>query len=155
MDLHKIDWENIPWEPVREGITRKSFSGNGATLALHKLMPKHEPKPHKHTYEQLVYILAGHIRFHVGDKSVVLGPGRPAANPAGRHALGRGGRRRAGPQSRYLHAGARGIRPGATIGGANPRDHLCISAGFRKLDLNSVTSQRAEPRCRNGSSASI
>ena len=34
MDLHKIDWENIPWEPVREGITRKSFSGNGATLAL-------------------------------------------------------------------------------------------------------------------------
>ena len=68
MDLHKIDWENIPWEPVREGITRKSFSGNGATLALHKLMPKHEPKPHKHTYEQLVYILAGHIRFHVGDK---------------------------------------------------------------------------------------
>ena len=75
MDLHKIDWENIPWEPVREGITRKSFSGNGATLALHKLMPKHEPKPHKHTYEQLVYILAGHIRFHVGDKTVVLGPG--------------------------------------------------------------------------------
>ena len=37
--------------------------------------PKHEPKPHKHTYEQLVYILAGHIRFHVGDESVVLGPG--------------------------------------------------------------------------------
>ena len=44
-----------------EGITRKSFSGNGATLALHRLMPKHEPNPHKHTYEQLVYILAGHI----------------------------------------------------------------------------------------------
>jgi quercetin dioxygenase-like cupin family protein len=75
MDLHKIDWENIPWEPVREGIVRKAFSGNGATLALHKLMPKHEPKPHKHSYEQIVYILAGHIRFHVGDKSVVLGPG--------------------------------------------------------------------------------
>ena len=53
MDLHKIDWENIPWEPVREGITRKSFSGNGATLALHKLMPKHEPKPHKHTIQPL------------------------------------------------------------------------------------------------------
>ena len=75
MELHKIDWENIPWEPVREGITRKSFSGNGATLALHKLMPKHEPKPHRHEYEQLVYILAGRIRFHVGDESVVLGPG--------------------------------------------------------------------------------
>ena len=28
MDLHKIDWENMPWEPVREGIMRKAFSGN-------------------------------------------------------------------------------------------------------------------------------
>ena len=73
--LHMIDWENIPWEPVREGIVRKAFSGNGATVALHKLMPKHEPRPHKHAYEQIVYILAGHIRFHVDDKRVVLGPG--------------------------------------------------------------------------------
>jgi quercetin dioxygenase-like cupin family protein len=39
------------------------------------VMPKHEPKPHKHEYEQLVYILAGRIRFHVGDESLVLGPG--------------------------------------------------------------------------------
>jgi quercetin dioxygenase-like cupin family protein len=75
MDLHQIDWENVPWEPVREGITRKAFSGNGATVALHKLMPKHEPKPHAHSYEQIVYIIAGRIRFHVGEKSVMLGPG--------------------------------------------------------------------------------
>jgi len=27
MDLHQIDWENMPWEPVREGIERKAFSG--------------------------------------------------------------------------------------------------------------------------------
>jgi quercetin dioxygenase-like cupin family protein len=38
-------------------------------------MPKHEPKPHAHSYEQIVYILAGRIRFHIGEKSVVLGPG--------------------------------------------------------------------------------
>jgi quercetin dioxygenase-like cupin family protein len=75
MDLHQIDWENIPWEPVREGITRKAFSGNGATVALNKLMPKHKPNPHSHSYEQIVYIIAGRIRFHVGEKSVVLGPG--------------------------------------------------------------------------------
>ena len=75
MDLHKIDWENMPWEPVREGIVRKAFSGSGATVALHKLMPKHEPKPHKHTYEQIVYILQGQIDFHVGDEVIRLGPG--------------------------------------------------------------------------------
>ena len=50
-------------------------------MALHKLMPKHEPKPHNHTYEQIVYIIAGQIRFHIGDESVVLGPGGLAANP--------------------------------------------------------------------------
>ena len=75
MDLHKIDWENMPWQPVREGITRKAFSGNGATVALHRLMPKHAPNPHAHSYEQIVYILAGRIRFHIGENSVVLGPG--------------------------------------------------------------------------------
>lgn len=75
MHLHKIDWENMPWQPVREGITRKAFSGNGATVALHRLMPKHAPNPHAHSYEQIVYILAGRIRFHIGDNSVVLGPG--------------------------------------------------------------------------------
>ena len=44
-------------------------------MALNKLMPKHTPNPHKHTYEQIVYIIAGRIRFHVGDQSVELGPG--------------------------------------------------------------------------------
>jgi quercetin dioxygenase-like cupin family protein len=62
--LHMVDWESIPWELVRDGIVRKAFSGTGATVALHRLMPKHEPRPHKHAHEQIVYILAGHIRFH-------------------------------------------------------------------------------------------
>ena len=75
MDLHTIDWETIPWEPVREGIVRKAFSGTGATVALNRLMPKHKPNPHKHTYEQIVYIIAGRIRFYVGDETVELGPG--------------------------------------------------------------------------------
>ena len=75
MDAHKIDWSTIPWTPVRHGVERKAFSGEGATVALHRLLPKHEPRPHSHTYEQIVYIIAGQIRFHVGDESVTLGPG--------------------------------------------------------------------------------
>ena len=47
------------------------IDGNPGKRAL----PKHEPKPHAHSYEQIVYILAGRIRFHIGEKSVVLGPG--------------------------------------------------------------------------------
>lgn len=75
MDVHKIDWNAIPWTPVREGVERKAFSGDGATLALHRLMPGHEPRPHSHSYEQIVYILAGTIRFHVGDETHDIGPG--------------------------------------------------------------------------------
>ncbi|MES2191895.1 MAG: cupin domain-containing protein [Pseudomonadota bacterium] len=68
MNVHQVDWNAIPWEPVREGVSRKSFAGEGATLALHKLAPGHEPKPHQHPNEQIVYILAGQIRFHIGDQ---------------------------------------------------------------------------------------
>ena len=49
MDVHKIDWSAIPWTPVRQGVERKAFSGDGATVALHRLMPKHEPRPHSHS----------------------------------------------------------------------------------------------------------
>ena len=38
MDVHKIDWSAIPWTPVRQGVERKAFSGEGATVALHRLM---------------------------------------------------------------------------------------------------------------------
>lgn len=75
MNLHQIDWSKMEWQPVREGVDRKAFSGQGATVALHRLMPGHTPSPHKHPHEQIVYIIAGQIRFHVGELVTVLGPG--------------------------------------------------------------------------------
>ena len=75
MNLHQIDWSKLEWQPVRDGVERKAFSGAGATLALHRLMPGHEPRPHQHPHEQIVYILGGQIRFHVGDEQTLLGPG--------------------------------------------------------------------------------
>ena len=38
MNLHQVDWSKLEWQPVREGVERKAFSGAGATLALHRLM---------------------------------------------------------------------------------------------------------------------
>jgi quercetin dioxygenase-like cupin family protein len=75
MNVHQIDWTAIPWEPVRDGVARKSFAGEGATLALHRLSPGHEPKPHQHPNEQIVYILAGQIRFHINDEQILLSTG--------------------------------------------------------------------------------
>lgn len=75
MDVRQIDWSSIPWTPVREGVERKAFSGASATVALHRLMPGHKPQPHSHVHEQIAYIISGTMRFHVGDKSYLLGPG--------------------------------------------------------------------------------
>ena len=68
MDIHQINWDDMAWEPVREGVERKAFSGGGATVALHRLMPGHEPKPHSHPHEQIAYILAGEIDFFIEDQ---------------------------------------------------------------------------------------
>jgi quercetin dioxygenase-like cupin family protein len=75
MDVHKIDWNAMPWTFVREGVERKAFSGDDATIALHRLMPGHEPKPHSHPHAQIAYIISGTMRFHVGDTAHVVGPG--------------------------------------------------------------------------------
>ena len=73
--IHHVDWNQVPWQNVREGVDRKSFTGEGGTLALHRLMPGHEPRPHSHPHEQIVYILAGQIDFHVAGEVQRLGPG--------------------------------------------------------------------------------
>ena len=75
MTIPTVDWSKIDWQPVRPGIERKAFSGEGATLALHRLQPGHEPRPHAHPYEQIVYIMAGEVDFHVGAETIRLGPG--------------------------------------------------------------------------------
>lgn len=83
MNIHQVDWDKMEWQPVREGVSRKGFTGAGATLALHRLMPGHEPKPHSHPHEQIVYILAGRIRFHIGDAVTELGAGGLLVVPPG------------------------------------------------------------------------
>lgn len=83
MNIHSVDWDALPWTPVRPGVERKAFSGSAATLALHRLHPGHEPRPHSHLNEQIVYILAGTVDFHIGGSCVRLGPGGLAVVPGG------------------------------------------------------------------------
>lgn len=75
MPIHNVNWEAIEWEPIRGGMDRKTFSGDGATLALHRIQPGHELRPHSHVYEQIVYMLEGSADFHVGDEVQRLEPG--------------------------------------------------------------------------------
>jgi quercetin dioxygenase-like cupin family protein len=68
---------------VRPGVTRRVFTGEGATLAFTTLAPGHEPRPHAHPHEQIVHILAGRCRFTVGDEVAELGPGSTLLVPPG------------------------------------------------------------------------
>jgi quercetin dioxygenase-like cupin family protein len=60
---------------VRDGVSRRVFTGDGATLAWTTLEPGHTPRPHAHDYEQIFYIVAGRVRFTVGGESADMGPG--------------------------------------------------------------------------------
>lgn len=73
--IHNIDWSKLEWKTIRPGVAQKAFSGNGATIAMHRLQPDHEPKPHSHIYEQIAYIVSGTVDFHVGDEVIRMGPG--------------------------------------------------------------------------------
>lgn len=80
--MHHVDWDKIEWKTVRKGVDRKAFTGGGVTLALHRLIPgQHEPFPHKHVNEQIIYILDGVIDCYIGDECVRLGPGGLAVVP--------------------------------------------------------------------------
>jgi quercetin dioxygenase-like cupin family protein len=82
MNIHSIDWNGVAWERVREGVERKAFSGEGATVSLNRLQPGHEPRPHAHPHEQIVYILQGRIDFHIGETVTPLSAGGLLVVPA-------------------------------------------------------------------------
>ena len=65
MNTVTANWNAMSWEEVRKGIKRKVFTGEGATMALNFIEPGHDPKPHSHVHEQLVYIITGECYFHV------------------------------------------------------------------------------------------
>jgi quercetin dioxygenase-like cupin family protein len=69
------NWSSMPWEEVRPGVKRKVFTGEGATLSLNHIEPGHQPKPHSHIHEQVVYIIEGQCEFHVGNSVYPLAEG--------------------------------------------------------------------------------
>ena len=81
MKVGRFDGLNVTH--ARPGVVRRVFSGEHATLAFTTLDPGHEPNPHSHPHEQIVYILSGRARFVVGDEEVTVGPGEMLVVPPG------------------------------------------------------------------------
>ena len=69
------NWSDLPSEVVRKGVSRSGFRGEDVLLVMNKIEPVMEPNPHSHPFEQIVYIVSGRARFHVGDEEMEAGPG--------------------------------------------------------------------------------
>jgi quercetin dioxygenase-like cupin family protein len=81
--VKRANLDELRAKEVRDGVTRRVFSGERVTLAWHTLEPGHHPEPHSHPHEQVNYVLAGRIRFSVGDEQTDLGPGGVLVVPPG------------------------------------------------------------------------
>lgn len=73
--IHSGNWNDLKEKFLREGVTRKAFTGEGATVAINYFKPDHAPAPHSHKYEQIAMILKGKAKFNIGDEEVILSEG--------------------------------------------------------------------------------
>lgn len=73
--VRSYNWNELPRESPRPGIERVGFRGDNAMVVMNWLTPGMTPGPHSHPFEQIVVILQGRVRFHVGDDVVECGPG--------------------------------------------------------------------------------
>ncbi len=69
------NWNDLPSEVVRKGVSRSGFRGDDVLLVMNKVEPGMDVNPHSHPFEQIVYIVEGRVRFHVGDEEMEAGPG--------------------------------------------------------------------------------
>jgi quercetin dioxygenase-like cupin family protein len=62
-------WEDMPKEPVTDAISRRVLTGERMMLAQVYLERGAIVPTHSHENEQLTYILAGALRFWIGDEN--------------------------------------------------------------------------------------
>lgn len=63
------NWDTLPKEVVRAGVERAGFRGDDVLLVMNWLEPGMDLNPHSHPFEQVVYIVKGKVRFHIGDET--------------------------------------------------------------------------------------
>jgi len=69
------NWDSLDREVVRQGVERAGFRGDDVLLVMNWLQPGMAVNPHSHPFEQVVFIVQGRVRFHVGDEVMEGGPG--------------------------------------------------------------------------------
>ena len=69
------NWNELPKDTPRPGIDRVAFRGEHSMAVLNWIKPGMKPGPHSHPFEQLVFIVQGRTKLHVGDQVFDCGPG--------------------------------------------------------------------------------
>lgn len=87
-----FDWATIPSYPLRPGVRRKVFTGEGAMLLMTEMDSGSTEAPHTHSFEQLVFVVEGDVEFTLGDRAHAVSAGSvfriPPGTPHGASARG-------------------------------------------------------------------
>lgn len=79
-----VNWDDVPSEYVRPGVTRKGFGSPDVILVMNEIAPEIETFPHSHAdFDQIATIVEGEATYHVGGVAHEVGPGSLLFIPAG------------------------------------------------------------------------
>lgn len=78
------NWDDIPGELVRPGVSRKGFGNEDVILVMNEIQPEMEARPHRHDdFDQIATVVSGRAIYHVGEVAHEVGPGSLLLIPAG------------------------------------------------------------------------
>ena len=72
--METFAWETEPVEALNDLIGRQMLNGDAMTLARITLAQGAAVPRHSHPNEQIATVLAGRVRFRLGDEERVVGP---------------------------------------------------------------------------------
>jgi quercetin dioxygenase-like cupin family protein len=73
--VRQYNWNELERDSPRAGIERVAFRGDNAMVVMNWLTPGMTPGPHSHPFEQIVIIVQGRTKLHIGEQVLELGPG--------------------------------------------------------------------------------
>jgi quercetin dioxygenase-like cupin family protein len=80
-----VKWDELPWEPVTDLISRRLVTSERMMLAQVLLKKGAVVPKHAHENEQLTYILQGSLRFRIGEnleREVIVSAGEVLVLPS-------------------------------------------------------------------------
>lgn len=82
LPLH-CNWADVPVERPQEGVERQIVTGRNAMICRLRFAPHTVTTPHDHPHEQLTLVMAGRVRFTLGNEERIAAPGDVIHIPSG------------------------------------------------------------------------